>query len=47
MSIAMVGLGKMGLNMTRRLLQGGNEIVFGGHAVKATSPGKKKGKRDG
>ena len=27
MRIAMVGLGKMGLNMTRRLLQGGHEVV--------------------
>jgi 6-phosphogluconate dehydrogenase len=40
MRIAMVGLGKMGLNMARRLLRGGHEVValrneFGGHAVKA------------
>src|SRR3990170_2901180 len=27
MRIAMVGLGKMGLNMTRRLLRGGHEVV--------------------
>lgn len=27
MRLAMVGLGKMGLNMTRRLLQGGHEVV--------------------
>ena len=26
MRIAMVGLGKMGLNMTRRLLRGGHEV---------------------
>ena len=27
MRLAMVGLGKMGLNMTRRLLDGGHEVV--------------------
>ncbi|HEY1695977.1 MAG TPA: NAD(P)-binding domain-containing protein [Polyangiaceae bacterium] len=41
MRLAMVGLGKMGFNMTLRLLQGRHEVVavdrnldqFGGHAV--------------
>ena len=27
MQIAMVGLGRMGMNMARRLLQGGHEVV--------------------
>ena len=27
MKIAMVGLGRMGANMTRRLMQGGHEVV--------------------
>jgi 6-phosphogluconate dehydrogenase len=27
MKIGMVGLGKMGANMTRRLLQGGHQVV--------------------
>src|SRR4030066_909906 len=35
MRIAMVGLGKMGLNMTRRLLRGGREVVAVDRAAKA------------
>lgn len=27
MKIAMIGLGKMGLNMTARILKGGHEVI--------------------
>ncbi|PWB63888.1 MAG: 6-phosphogluconate dehydrogenase, partial [Deltaproteobacteria bacterium] len=43
MRIAMVGLGKMGLNMTRRLLRGGHEVV----AVDRSKAAVEEASRDG
>ena len=37
MQIAMVGLGRMGANMTRRLLQGGHQVVATDRDAKAVA----------
>jgi len=36
MQIAMVGLGRMGMNMAKRLLQGGHEVVAYNRTSKKT-----------
>ncbi len=43
MRIAMVGLGKMGLNMTRRLLRGGHEVVAADRSRKAVKEAAREG----
>ena len=43
MRIAMVGLGKMGLNMTRRLLRGGHEVVAADRSPDAVSQAGREG----
>ncbi len=52
MQLGMIGLGRMGANMVRRLMQGGHECVvfdpvpggrgagFGGHVEKAAEEGR-------
>ena len=43
MRIAMVGLGKMGLNMTRRLLRGGHEVVAADRSANAVKEAAREG----
>jgi 6-phosphogluconate dehydrogenase len=43
MRIAMVGLGKMGLNMTRRLLRGGHEVVAADRSANAVREAAREG----
>jgi len=43
MRIAMVGLGKMGLNMTRRLLRGGHEVVAADRSPDAVAEAAREG----
>ena len=43
MRIAMVGLGKMGLNMTRRLLRGGHEVVAADRSPEAVKEASREG----
>ncbi len=43
MRIAMVGLGKMGLNMTRRLLRGGHEVVAADRSPEAVKEAVREG----
>ncbi len=43
MRIAMVGLGKMGMNMTRRLLRGGHEVVAADRSPEAVAEAAREG----
>ena len=47
MKIGMIGLGKMGANMTERLLKGGHEVVAYDLSADAREGGGGQGRRDG
>ena len=47
MKIGMIGLGKMGANMTERLLKGGHEVVAYDLSADALETGGVEGRRDG
>ena len=47
MRIGMIGLGKMGANMTERLLKGGHEVVAYDLSADALQAGGGQGRRDG